>query len=182
MSEEDDLVSAAGTGTGLICPAGGQRIICVDFVNHGLQPNKFKAGKFQRKGTLYWLSEHLIDDPEQPEWHGKPYLLQRRFTLSLDERANLRSFLEAWRGRRFTEEEAAGFHLTKLLGVNAYAQVMHEVKTRGTFAEISSIMALPKEMTKLTVPAWYVRRKDRAPGTPGAIPPAAPGADPDIPF
>lgn len=164
------------------CPEGLQRLVCCDVINHGVQKDRFGES---RKVTIVWQSEHHIDDPEHPEIHGLPYIVQRRFTASLNEKADLRKVLESWRGRKFTKEELAHFDLDPdppakptLIGANAYAQIFHEKKPRGTFAELATIMPLPKGMERLTLDPKYVRRKDR----PGAAAPAAAKDDPDIPF
>lgn len=153
------------------CPDGGQRLVCCDVVDHGMVAGKFGTA---RKGTIHWQSEHLIDDATN-DWHGKPYIVQRRFTLSLHVKAELRKYLESWRGKPFTDAEAEDFDLEKLIGVPAFGQVMHVAKPRGTFAEVVTIMPLPKGMERIVVAPDYVRHKDR-------VPPPADKTDPaDIP-
>jgi len=161
------------------CPEGGQRLICCDVVDHGLQPPD-RFGKIKRKGTLYWQSEHLIPEGE---YAGRPFIVHRRFTMSMHEKAGLRIFINAWRGKPMTDEQATALarDLDKLIGFNGYGQVMHVTKPRGTFAEILSMMPLPKGFEKLTIDPLYVRFKDRAPRAPGAAPRTA-GDDDDIPF
>ena len=59
-----------------------------------------------------------------------PLTVSRTFTVSLHEKANLRKFLSAWRGRDFTTEEAKAFDVSKLLG--AYCMVnVTESETNG---------------------------------------------------
>ena len=36
---------------------------------------------------------------------GEPFLVWKRYTLSLGDKATLRAHLEAWRGRKFTADE-----------------------------------------------------------------------------
>lgn len=77
----------------------------------------------------------------------QPYMLGRDFSLSLHEKANLRKFLAAWRGKDFTEEEAASFDITKLLGVTGMANVIHQTSKDGkVYAAITSMSAIPKGM------------------------------------
>lgn len=74
-----------------------------------------------------------------------PRAASRRFTLSLGEKAELRKFLQSWRGKSFTEQELQGFDLKNLLGAPALVQIVHEHKPDGrTVARIASVMALPK--------------------------------------
>lgn len=76
----------------------------------------------------------------------KPFVLSKEYTLSFHEKATLRIHLEQWRSKKFTEEEAAKFDITKLLGIPATINVVHKVaKSNGkTYAEIGSISPLMK--------------------------------------
>ena len=85
------------------------------------------------------------------------------FTLTLDERGNLRPFLQSWRGKPFTAEELKGFNVAVLVGVDALVQVSHAVKGDRTYANIDSAMRLPPGMESPGDLDGYVRVKDRAP-------------------
>jgi hypothetical protein len=73
-------------------------------------------------------------------------IISKEFTLSMHEKASLRKFLESWRGKGFTEEEAKSFDVTKLLGAACMISILHKVKDGKTYAEISSVSAIPKGM------------------------------------
>lgn len=78
----------------------------------------------------------------------QPQSVSKEFTLSMHEKANLRKFLESWRGKGFTEEEAKKFDVTKLLGKSCMISIIHKTSKQGKiYAEISSISTLPKGMT-----------------------------------
>jgi hypothetical protein len=64
--------------------------------------------------------------------------------MSLNAKATLRAFLETWRGRKFAEQELAGFDLSKLLGVPAQLQVMHDDFDGKTYANITTAIPAPK--------------------------------------
>lgn len=76
----------------------------------------------------------------------QPYFLSKDYTLSFHEKATLRQHLETWRGKKFTDDEAASFDITKLLGVPCTINVVHKIgKSNGkTYAEIGSISPLMK--------------------------------------
>jgi hypothetical protein len=76
----------------------------------------------------------------------KPFVLSKEYTLSFNEKATLRIHLSQWRGKAFTDEEAARFDITKLLGVPCTINVIHKVgKSNGkTYAEIGSISPVMK--------------------------------------
>lgn len=77
----------------------------------------------------------------------KPYSISKEFTLSMNEKATLRKFLESWRGKSFTKEEIP-FDVTKLIGKPCLLSIIHKTAKNGnTYAEISSVSTLPKGMT-----------------------------------
>jgi len=179
---DDPIARATGKPDIPPCPEGPQRLVCCDIVDHGNVTDGF--GKIKHKVTIIWQSEHILPvKPEYGEFSGTPFIVQRRFTLSLHERAELRRYLESWRGKKFTDEELDGFAMGKLIGANAYGQIIQMKKPRGTFAEVIALMPLPAGTTKLTVSPDYVRMKDRKKKdeAPAGVPTDPIPAD-DIPF
>jgi hypothetical protein len=85
---------------------------------------------------------------------GKPFTIGKKYTLSLDEKANLRKDLEAWRGRKFTPAELEGFDISKLIGAPCMINIIHATKDNKTYANIASIMPLAGGMVapQLTYP------------------------------
>jgi hypothetical protein len=59
------------------------------------------------------------------QWETAKGLIAKEYTVSLNEKANLRKDLESWRGKKFTETELKGFDMKTLLGVPCTVQVMH---------------------------------------------------------
>tara|TARA_R110002126_G_scaffold142181_2_gene287745 strand:+ start:1626 stop:2243 length:618 start_codon:yes stop_codon:yes gene_type:complete len=77
----------------------------------------------------------------------QPMVISKEFTLSMHEKANLRQFLETWRGKSFTEDEAKSFDITALLGKPCLLSISHKVaKNNNTYANISGVNLLPKGM------------------------------------
>src|SRR3990167_8424522 len=68
-------------------PPGLHNAVCVDVVDLGLIDSQWGE---KPQIELRWQIER-----ENPET-GKPFLVVRRFTLSLSEKSNLRPFLEGW--------------------------------------------------------------------------------------
>ena len=70
------------------------------------------------------------------------------YTLSFHEKATLRQHLETWRGKKFSDDEAKRFDVTKLISVPCMINVMHKAskKTGAIFAEIGSISPMVKGM------------------------------------
>lgn len=151
------IASNKGGGGFIPCPTGPQRIVCCDIIDHGwIQSTYMGKPKVQHKVTIRFQSERKMAD-------GKPYIIGRRFTLSLKENSALRPFLNSWRGVPLSEAECAQFDLDRLIGVNAYGNVTHESKSRGIFAEVTSIMPLPAGYEKLTVSPDYKLVRDQTP-------------------
>lgn len=76
----------------------------------------------------------------------QPCVISKEFTLSLHEKATLRSFLKNWRGKDFTDEEAKAFDIEKLVGAPCMLNITHKQKKDGSgvYAEIGSVSAMPK--------------------------------------
>jgi hypothetical protein len=87
---------------------------------------------------------HLEDGTDAPR------VISQQFTYNFGPKSNLRKFLEGWRGKTYTDEEAkAGVDLAKCLGGNAQINVVHTEKGNKTYANIQAIMPLPKGTAKL---------------------------------
>lgn len=137
-------------------PAGAHAAVCCDIVDLGtLEVTYGGKTKKQHKVRVVWQIAEVMAD-------NKPYIVQKRYTLSLHEKAGLRKDLESWRGRAFTQEELQGFDLEKLLSVPCFLNVLQVVKEGETWSNVASIMRLPKGMEPLKV-RDYVRVCDRKP-------------------
>jgi hypothetical protein len=139
-------------------PAGVHQAVCVDVVDLGLLEVTY-AGKTkkQHKIRIVWQIEELMDDM-------RPFIVQKRYTLSLSEKANLRKDLESWRGRAFTEAELEAFDVETVLGANCLLNVMRVDKEGESYANITAVMPIKKGMPKLTI-RDYVRVVDRTDST-----------------
>ena len=74
----------------------------------------------------------------------QPFSVSKDFTLSLDEKANLRKCLDSWRGKAFTEDEAKKFNIAKLVGVPCMLNVIHTEKNGKTYVNIAAVSPMPK--------------------------------------
>ena len=118
--------------------------VCNMVVDLGVQYNEtYKSSA--RKVLIGW---EIPDETYEYDGETHHRTLSKRYTSSLDERANLRQDLAAWRGRDFTPEELQGFDLNNIVGASCLINVIHKESNGKTFANISSIMALPKGMKK----------------------------------
>lgn len=79
----------------------------------------------------------------------QPLVISKEYTLSMNEKSNLRKDLKSWRGKDFTEEEAKSFDITKLLGQPCMLNIIHNPsKSDPTkiYEQISGITSIPKGM------------------------------------
>lgn len=141
-------------------PTGGHVLKCVDVVDYGMVVDEWEGRvKVQHKVALVFQSKHVNEN-------GHPYLITTEFTVSMFELANLRKFLEMWRGQSYTEEQAkAGVPLDKLEGRYGYATIEHGTSKKGRkFANIVSIMPVPEgvplpEVAPYARPDFLTKRK-----------------------
>lgn len=172
------IATAGDTKSFTPAPTGVHQGICVDVIDKGILEVTF-AGKTkkQHKVTIAWQIDEKRDD-------GKRFLVYKRYTLSLNEKANLRKDLESWRGRAFTESELQGFDVETVIGANCLLNVQQKAGADGTvYANVLAVMPIHRGMVKLTPSDAYVREKDRAETQSGTIESDAPDTDEDpIPF
>jgi len=163
--------------------AGTIQAVCCGVWDLGLQKTTFSGEeKIQHKVVIAWEIAQNIDAPES-EYHGKPYMLNKKYTLSLGEKANLRKDLESWRGKPFTAEELKGFDLEVLYGANCLIGVKHEPDRNDAskvYANVTAILPISKNMQKMTPvrardeqpPKWVMEKQAQAVAIPELAKPA----------
>lgn len=117
-------------------PAGTPVCTLIRIIDLGSQEVTWQgATKLSHKIRFVWESTELMND-------GRPFLVMRDFTASLNSKGNLRPFLEGWRGRAFTDEELAGFDPKVLIGMPCLLSLVED----GEYTNVNSAMRLPKGM------------------------------------
>lgn len=125
-------------------PAGTHIGICYRLIDRGTQMKEYNGEKKTRHEVM--LTWELSDEEMQD---GRPFSISKVFTLSMHEKASLRRDLEAWRGRSFTDDDFEGpnrFNMKKLIGAPCMLTVMHKEKEGRTYAEITGIGKLLKNI------------------------------------
>lgn len=133
--------------------AGTTQAVCCAVWDLGLQKGSYMGKeKIQHKIIIAWEIAEKINAPES-EYHGKPYMLNKKYTLSLSDKANLRKDLESWRGVPFSAAELEnGFDIEKLYGVNCYIGIKHEPDRNDAskvYANVTAILPPPKGIEKI---------------------------------
>lgn len=131
-------------------PEGPFVLQCVDVVDYGLCVSDYQ-GKISVKPKCGLFFQSGLKNEQ-----GQCYTIATEFTVSMSELANLRKFLEGWRGKSYTEEQAlAGVPIDKLEGHWGYATVEHKISGKGrAYAVIVSIMPVPQGFTLPTIPKY----------------------------
>ena len=143
------IVNQGGGKDFSIHPAVQTAARCTRIIDLGTVEGTWEGkAKKQHKIVFGFESAELVGDDEG-DFSGKPFLIIERFTASLSDKANMRKFLEAWRGRKFTKQELDAFDLKNVLKAPCYVSMVHtDPNAQGkVYSNVSSIMPLPKGMT-----------------------------------
>lgn len=131
--------SDTGGGDFTPAPQGTHIARCVELVDIGHQHGEYQGKPNVREQVIVrWeLPNEII------EYDGKkePMLVSKFYTNSLGEKANLRADLEAWRGRKFTEEELDRFDLNTIVGKPCFVTIVHNDKGK---AKVTGVSGMPR--------------------------------------
>lgn len=130
-------------------PAGNHVARCFQMIELGTV-KEFVMGKevTAKKVRIGWElpEETRVFREEKGE---QPLVISKEYTLSMNEKANLRKDLKSWRGKDFTEEEASCFDITKLIGATCMLNIIHKPSSKDpsrVYEQIAGITPLPKSM------------------------------------
>lgn len=122
-------------------PAGLTQAVCVEIIDLGLQRSEYQGKeKVQRKVLFVWETSEKMEG-------GSPFLLTKKYTASMWDKANLRADLEGWAGKKFTEEQSRSFDIEVFKGRNCLLNIVHS--DNGKYANIEGITPLMNGMTKI---------------------------------
>lgn len=144
MTQRPDQATAKDSGGSFEAhPEGQYAAVCADVVNFGIRVEDFPGSEPREvaKAALVFVSG-------QRQENGELTIVTVEMTLSMHEKANMRRFLESWRGKSYSAQQAeAGVPLHKLQGQAALMSIEQITTKRGRlFAKVSSISPLPKDM------------------------------------
>ena len=179
-------------------PLGTHLARCIGVIDLGTQHSEMYDVTQPKVAVRWELPTELMED-------GRPFICQKIYTQSLNEKSNLYGDLVNWRGKEFTAEELKGFDARNILDKTC----MVSLTEKNGKARVTGIMKGPKHME---VPArvndlvyfsldpedfdrsvfeglgkWFKEEIMKSPEwaelTNGSKPPVADGTDPDdIPF
>lgn len=157
------IVSESAGGTAYSpCPPGSYIARCVRLLDLGTVTTDYQ-GEAKTAHKVMLAFEVLDQDSRRDD--GAPFVLSKRYTMSLHEKAALRKELASWRGRDFTPEELRGFDLRNILGQPCFVSVVETVKGDRTYSNIAGIMKAPRGMPipESVEPLLYWSMSDAAP-------------------
>jgi len=145
------VASDNGGGDFKKVPQGVHMARCYSLIDLGTQLTHGQYGdREQHKIRIAWELYGEDDNGEAlvVERDGKvmPMTISKSYTLSLSEKSNLRKDLQSWRGRAFTDEEAKGFDISKLLNAYCMINVTHSETNGKTYANVASITPIPSAL------------------------------------
>src|SRR4051812_36598392 len=142
------IAKDSGGGNFKRVPAGVFIGRCFSLIDLGTQLTDGQYGqKLQHKIRIGW--ELFGDDEEgmplMVDVDGKdmPMTISKSYTVSLHEKSGLRRDLAAWRGKDFTDEEAKGFDVSKLIGAYCMLNVTTSETNGKTYSNVAGITPLP---------------------------------------
>ena len=114
--------------------------VCVGYIDLGEQySEKFKS--YSNKVKFVWAlpSETIEIDGKTEERQ-----LSKEFTFSTSKKGGLRSFLESWNSRTYSDDEFAELDLFDQLGKPCQLQVV--LNDTGEYSNVANLMPIPKGM------------------------------------
>ncbi len=136
-------VKSSGNSEFETTPEGTYIGRCIKVIDLGTQTTTGQFGTKQQKQVM--ITWELLDNEVKMQ-DGRPFAATQFYTASLHEKAKLRKDLEAWRGKKFTDEELEGFDLLDVLGTYCMLQVIHSQD--GQYANVNAIMSFKGEKPK----------------------------------
>lgn len=134
---------AKGSSTTIVPIEEGTHIAkCVSLIDLGTQKpfnEKFKPS--QKVMITFAVTDEKYTNSDDEEVYKT---ISKEYANSLNSKSNLYKDLNAWRGKRFTDEELKGFDLRNIVGVPCQISITHTEKDGNKYANIGSVTGVPK--------------------------------------
>lgn len=148
------LIASASGGSFKPVPAGMHLARCYRIVDLGTQTSEYQGKVNSQHKVMFSFEVHGDDVDGSPlRTDTGPMVISKTYTLSLNEKASLRSDLASWRGRDFTAEELRqSFHLKNVLGAWGMVVVTFTERDGKEYSNITSINLIPPQIKKNGMP------------------------------
>lgn len=140
-------VGGGGGGDFKRVSSGSHLGVCNLVADIGLQPGSALHPDPKRQVVIRWeIPGERVEYEINGEKKEGPMTISRTVTASMNEKATLRQILENWRGRKFTNEEAAKFDVSSILGKPCLLSISESTKGDKTYSNVASVSPLIKGM------------------------------------
>jgi hypothetical protein len=119
---------------------------CYSMIEIGTVEIEWKGDKKkQHKVSITWelpTETAIFHEEKGPE----PFVVSKKYTLSMHEKSNLRKDLESWRGKGYTDKEAEKVDITKLIGQPCLLSVIQQPRPDDNSKTYTAITSITKMM------------------------------------
>lgn len=149
--------SEGGGGQFEQVPTGSHIARCYACIDLGTQPKSFNNEVHMERqvSIAFELPTVKMEGKYDPKAKGRPMMASRKFKQSLHQKANLRKFLEGWRGRAFKPGEAEQFDPKKLPGLPCRVNVVESQDGTRTFIDSIAPLGKGEKIPKQINPSVY---------------------------
>lgn len=135
-----------GSGDFKTAPAGNHIAVCNLVADLGIQPGSglYPDPKHQVILRFEFPAERVDYQDKDGKNKSGPQITYWTFTASMHEKANLRKQLEGWRGKKFSDDEAEVFDVSKLLAKACLLNLVEKVKGDKVYVNPAALSALPR--------------------------------------
>ncbi len=138
-------VGSNGGGDFKRAPAGSHIAVCNLVADCGMQPG---SAQFPAPKRKIYVRFEIPNERVEYEKDGVvvegPLTIGSFYTASMNEKATLRKHLEGWRGKKFSDDEAANFDVAALLGKACMLSVVESESGGKTYSNIAGIGSMPR--------------------------------------
>ena len=120
---------------------------CYSMIEIGTIETEYKGKKKkQHKASVTWelpTETAIFHEEKGPE----PFVVSKKYTLSMYKDANLRKDLESWRGKGYTDDEANRVDITKLIGQPCLITVIQKQRPddqKKTYTSVENVTQMMK--------------------------------------
>lgn len=152
------IIAKSTGGDFELVEAGSYIARCIKMIDIGTQPSWNPEQRPQRKVSVTWELLEDEDGESVTMQDGRPFAISKTYTLSISPKANLRKDIDSWRGIAFTDEEAEGFDITKLLGAYCRLGIVHEPSKKDpsrVYANVSTVGFTKKKPAGVNELSWW---------------------------
>lgn len=136
------IKTTAAGGDFTLAPAGTHNAVCTRLIDLGTDDGGLYGPK--RQIMIGWELEE-----RDPTFDNARFMVFGYYTLSMNEKANLRKLLTGWRGKDYADDEDVD--IASIVGRPCMLTVVHAQNQQGnTRAKVNAASPLPKGLEALT--------------------------------